>query len=149
MTRPAEPLLYLAEPAPAVRKSPGVVKISLFDHFVHFTIFLFLVGGSALLLDQASARATGHEAQAGHWFAHGWAALSTFGSLFGKYTALFGASLVSTALMVAMVQSLRLLDVMHCRNVAAALREKPGGGTQVTRAMARDGGYYMLAPVFE
>lgn len=148
MTHRAQPLLYLAEP-PARKTSSGV-KISLLDHLLLLATFALLIGGCVLILDHASARSTGLEAQSGDWLVSASALLGSFGQMLGQYTALLGAGILSTLMIIGFVMALRLLDTAHSRYAGQISRGNEGGGITSSRILAKEsGGIYLLSPVFQ
>lgn len=149
MTHRAQPLLYLAEP-PARKTSSGV-KISLLDHLLLLATFALLIGGCVLILDHASARSTGLEAQSGDWLVSASALLGSFGQMLGQYTALLGAGILSTLMIIGFVMALRLLDTAHSRYAGQISRgNEEGGGITSSRILAKEsGGMYLLSPVFQ
>lgn len=147
MTTRAKPLLYLAEP-PA-RKTVSLSKVSAFDHFALFSTFLLVIGGAILILDHASARSTGMEAQSLDWFVTISNMMSTCGQLIGEYTALLGAGMLSIFTIVAFVVGLRLLDSLHSERLYASRSKDLSQGLAYNSKVAKESRSYLLAPVFQ
>lgn len=105
--------MHLAEP-PARQKTTRT-SVSGFDVAFVLTAALVLVGGCFFMLDVASARSHGHDSTALNMVAETTTLLPGLAQMAGKYVLLFLASIVNSALIVLLVQSLRSLDFKMSR----------------------------------
>jgi hypothetical protein len=108
MIRPALPIMHLAEPA--ARQKTTQTSVSGFDIAFVLTSALILAGGCFFALDMASAKSQGHDSATLKMVAETSTMLPSMLYMAGKYALLLLASILNSALIVVLVQSLRMLD---------------------------------------
>jgi hypothetical protein len=153
MTRTDLPLLYLAEPV--AKRQPPQSRLTFADTAFLLTAMVLVAGGCLWLLDMASARSSGQAPVATHFFSDILTWLPALLMTSGKYLLLLLASILNSALIVALVYSLRSLDrgVRRASNRASfrltplrkAQNVRRPKGHQPRREAAPS---YLLSPVF-
>ena len=164
MIRPATPIMHLAElPARSVSRTP----VSGFDFAFVLTAALFVLVGCFFMLDLASAHSSGHESGALKFLTETSVWLPALAKVAGKYILLLLASVVNSALIVLLVQSLRTLDskisrltprfsmsgfltstrVENIRGKKAHLESQRSGKRREASAI-RESSPFLLSPVF-
>ena len=107
MIRSAFPITHLAE-LPARHRSQN--RVSGFDFCFLLTAALIVVGGSFLMLDAAAAKSSGQESAVLRFLTDASIWLPALVKIAGKYSLYLIASVVNSALIVLLVQSLRGVD---------------------------------------
>lgn len=167
MNRSASPISRLAEQAPA---SAPETRVTRFDFAFLATAFVVVAGGCVALLDMAEARSTGADSfllrmvtDAGVW-------VPALAKVAAKYSLLFLASVLNSALIVALVHNLRRLDRrltlmsprftknglarrqkpqnVRCKRPALRRAQEQIRAATTTAAPVRDDSNYLLSPVF-
>ncbi|TDU73198.1 hypothetical protein EI77_01666 [Prosthecobacter fusiformis] len=161
MIRPALPIAHLAE---ANGRSTVRTSVSGFDFAFIMTTALTIVGGCFFMLELASAYSHGRDSAALKFLTEMTVWLPAMASVAGKYILLFLASIVNSALIVLLVQSLRKMDFTFnrvtsrkvsggFRNSAARVENVRGKRThfktqKVTNSGVRKSSPFLLSPVF-
>jgi hypothetical protein len=154
MTRTDLPLLLLAEPV-AKRQSPQS-RLKFADAAFLLTVATVLVGGCLLLLNLGSAQSSGQAPVDSHFFGDLLAALPALLATLGKYVLLALACILNSALIVALVYSLRSLDLKVRRKAlrasfgATPLRKAQNVRQPQAKAVRQEAAAqsYLLSPVF-
>ncbi|MES2594386.1 MAG: hypothetical protein V4662_03570 [Verrucomicrobiota bacterium] len=107
------------------------MRIHWFD-YAFFTLILVLIcGGALFMLELASSQSGGHESALGQMLSEGSLWMSAAINKVSYYGLLFLASVVNSALMVALVQVLRTVDRQFSRKVQ---RRWPSSTTYVPQS---------------
>jgi len=143
----APPLIYRAEVP--VRKRRPQHQVNFFDYAFLTTMLIIIAGGCLCVLDMASAQSTGQESVVGRLIAN----LSIWGPTLvqgvAKYVLLFAASVVNSALIVALVCSLRSLDrKVNQENANKRLYLGKSRSSQRGMMLTRESTPFILSPVF-
>ncbi len=117
MTRSLSPSLLVEAPIFSVRQSARRVRIHWFDYAFFTLILIMICGGALFMLELASSQSAGQESTLGHLMSEGSLWLSVAIKKLSYYGLLFLASVVNSALMVALVQVLRTVDRQFSRKV--------------------------------
>lgn len=156
MIRPANPIMLLAE-QPASQTRQTSVSVSGFDVAFLFTVGLFIVGGCFFMLDLAAARSSGQESSVWNFLTETSTWLPTAAMSAGKYVLLLVASAINSALIVLLVQSLRVLDrkvrhvshrIRHAAPAQVSPNSRAGSDREYPTASRDSSGAFLLSPVF-
>lgn len=155
MIRPANTITHLAElPARRERRT----AVSGFDSLFVGGAALALMAGCAVLLDQGASYSSGQGSLVADWFYHASTWIPGAVEVAGKYLLLFLASILNSALLVVLVQGLRMMDkVLRCKPcLHARLRssERPAPyssaplNSSAPALSQEECGKFLLCPVF-
>ena len=154
MTRSQSPALFLAEPV-ATQRCPQV-RIHFLDYAFLTLALIAICGGCLFVMDLAAARSAGQESPMMQMLSQIGSMLPSLMHGAANYALLFLASVLNSALIVALVYGLRALDrkVSHGgRRHHPMFMNLPRPRTQNVRGRqaairARESGPFLLSPVF-
>lgn len=158
MTRSNSPSLFLVEPVFAQRQNQ--VRIHFLDYAFMTCALIFICGGCLFVMDLAAAHNAGEQSPIMKMLTHAWSLIPSILGSCWHYTLLLIASVINSALIVAFVQCLRVIDhkvtrgrkrrhypmfVSYSRSLSLPLKA-PAPVTKKPEAEVR---YFLLSPVIK
>lgn len=158
MTRSNSPSLFLVEPAFAQRQKQ--VRIHFLDYAFLTCALIFICGGCLFVMDLAAAHNAGEQSPIMKMLTQAWQIIPTILGSCWHYMLLFIASIINSALIVAFVHGLRVIDQKVTRgrmrrhypmfvSFSKSASYKAIATTRVPQKTEAEVRYFLLSPVIK